>query len=100
MKTGTRTRNKKIEVQNLDDPKNLNTKDCIIKITSTAICGSDVHLYDGYVPTMEKGDILGHEFMGEVVEVGSAVKKTQVGDRVVVPFTIACGGCIHCQRQQ
>jgi threonine dehydrogenase-like Zn-dependent dehydrogenase len=91
---------KKMEVQQVDDPRILNPRDCIVKITATAICGSDLHLYDGYVPTMEKGDILGHEFMGEVVEVGPQVKKLKVGDRVVVPFTIACGGCSHCARQE
>jgi len=91
---------KKMEVQEVDDPKILNPRDCIVKVTATAICGSDLHLYDGYVPTMEKGDILGHEFMGEVVEIGPEVKKLQVGDRVVVPFTIACGRCHHCSRQQ
>ncbi len=91
---------RKMEVQDVPDPKLLNPRDCIIKVTATAICGSDLHLYDGYVPTMEKGDILGHEFMGEIVEVGSGVKNRQVGDRVVVPFVIACGGCRHCQTQQ
>ena len=91
---------KKMEVQRVADPTILNPRDCIVKVTSTAICGSDLHLYDGYVPTMEKGDILGHEFMGEVVEIGPAVKKLRVGDRVVVPFTIACGGCSHCARAQ
>jgi threonine dehydrogenase-like Zn-dependent dehydrogenase len=91
---------KQMEVQTVDDPRILNPRDCIVKITSTAICGSDLHLYDGYVPTMEKGDILGHEFMGEVVEVGPEVKKLRLGDRVVVPFTIACGGCSHCARQE
>ncbi len=91
---------KKMEVQRVDDPKILNPRDCIVRITSTAICGSDIHLYDGYIPTMEKGDIMGHEFMGEVVEVGPEVKKLKVGDRVVVPFTISCGACIHCLRQQ
>ena len=70
-----------------------------MKITSTAICGSDLHLLDGYVPTMEKGDVLGHEFMGEVVEVGPGVdgSRLRVGDRVVVPFPIACGACLACQ---
>ena len=89
-----------MEGQRVDDPKILNPRDCIVRITSTAICGSDIHLYDGYIPTMEKGDIMGHEFMGEVVEVGPEVKKLKVGDRVVVPFTISCGACIHCLRQQ
>ena len=91
---------KKMEVQRVDDPKILNPRDCIVRITSTAICGSDLHLYDGYIPTMEKGDILGHEFMGEVVEIGSQVKKIKVGDRIVVPFTISCGGCYQCSRQK
>ncbi len=81
------------------DPKILNPRDAIIRITSTAICGSDLHLYNGVVKTMEAGDILGHEFMGEVVETGSEVKKLTVGDRVVVPFTIACGQCLSCQQE-
>ncbi len=88
----------KVEVENVPDPKILNPRDAIIKITSTAICGSDLHLYDGYNPTMQKGDILGHEFMGEVVELGSSVKNVKVGDRVVVPFTISCGSCFFCER--
>ena len=87
-----------IRVETVPDPQILNPQDAIIKITLTAICGSDLHLYDGYIPTMQKGDILGHEFMGEVVEVGAAVKKLKVGDRVVVPFPIACGKCFYCQR--
>jgi threonine dehydrogenase-like Zn-dependent dehydrogenase len=91
---------KNVEVQNVEDPRILNPRDCIVKITSTAICGSDIHLYDGVIPTLEKGDILGHEFMGEVVEVGPRVKRLKVGDRVVVPFTISCGKCSHCVRQQ
>jgi threonine dehydrogenase-like Zn-dependent dehydrogenase len=86
----------KIEVREVPDPKILNQRDCIVKITSTAICGSDLHLYNGFMPTMEQGDILGHEFMGEVVEVGREVKNLKVGDRVVVPFPIACGHCWHC----
>ncbi|HEY0518262.1 MAG TPA: zinc-dependent alcohol dehydrogenase [Ilumatobacteraceae bacterium] len=90
-----------VEVQDVPDPKILNPRDAIVRITSTAICGSDLHLYDGYIPTMERGDILGHEFMGEVVEVGSgAASKLSVGDRVVVPFPIACGACLACQRGQ
>lgn len=91
---------KKMEVQTVDDPKILNPRDCIVKVTATAICGSDIHLYDGFVQTLKEGDILGHEFMGEVVEVGPMVKKLKVGDRVVVPFTISCGACTHCLRQQ
>lgn len=87
-----------VRVDTVPDPKILNSGDAIIKITSTAICGSDLHLYDGYIPTMKSGDILGHEFMGEVVEVGPNVKKLKVGDRVVVPFTIACGNCFFCKR--
>src|SRR3712207_5633050 len=87
-----------VQVENVPDPKILNDRDAIVRITTTAICGSDLHLYDGYVPTMEKGDILGHEFMGEVVEVGRGVGNLAVGDRVVVPFPIACGNCIPCQR--
>ena len=88
-----------IRVDTVDDPEILNPRDCIIKVTSTAICGSDLHLYDGYIPTMQAGDILGHEFMGEVVETGpkSTLKK---GQRVVVPFTIACGSCYHCGKHQ
>jgi threonine dehydrogenase-like Zn-dependent dehydrogenase len=86
-------------VENVPDPKILNPRDAIVKITSTAICGSDLHLYDGYIPTLQGGDILGHEFMGEVVEVGPGVNNLKVGDRVVVPFTIACGNCFFCQRQ-
>jgi threonine dehydrogenase-like Zn-dependent dehydrogenase len=91
---------KKMEVQTVDDPRILNPRDCIVKVTATAICGSDVHLYDGYVQTLQEGDILGHEFMGEVVEIGPQVAKLRVGDRVVVPFTISCGQCSHCARQQ
>jgi threonine dehydrogenase-like Zn-dependent dehydrogenase len=88
-----------VRVENVPDPQILNPRDAIVKITSTAICGSDLHLYDGYIPTMEKGDILGHEFMGEVVELGSEVKNLAVGDRVVVPFPIACGHCYFCEEQ-
>jgi threonine dehydrogenase-like Zn-dependent dehydrogenase len=91
---------KSVEVQRVPDPGILNPRDCIVKITATAICGSDVHLYDGVVPTMMKGDILGHEFMGEVIEVGPLVRKLRVGDRVVVPFTISCGACAHCARTE
>jgi threonine dehydrogenase-like Zn-dependent dehydrogenase len=88
----------KVQVENVPDPKILNARDAIVKISSTAICGSDLHLYDGYVPTMRKGDILGHEFMGEIVETGREVSNLKVGDRVVVPFPIACGSCNACTR--
>jgi len=87
-----------VRVETVPDPKIINPRDAVVKITSTAICGSDLHLYDGFIPTMESGDILGHEFMGEVVELGSAVKNLKVGDRVVVPFTISCGNCFFCNR--
>jgi threonine dehydrogenase-like Zn-dependent dehydrogenase len=90
-----------VEVTEVPDPSILNSRDAIVKITSTAICGSDLHLLDGYVPTMQKGDIMGHEFMGEVVEVGPGVDrdKLRVGDRIVVPFPIGCGACSACQNQ-
>jgi len=88
-----------VRVMDVPDPKILNPRDAIVKITSSAICGSDLHLYDGYIPSMMAGDILGHEFMGEVVETGSFVRNLKVGDRVVVPFTIACGSCFSCERQ-
>jgi threonine dehydrogenase-like Zn-dependent dehydrogenase len=91
------TRN--IQVRNVPDPQILNPHDAIVRVTSTAICGSDVHLYDGFIPTMQRGDVLGHEFMGEVVEVGKDVSNLAVGDRVVVPFPIACGRCNMCERE-
>ena len=87
----------KVSVDRVPDPKILNARDAIVKVTSTTICGSDLHLYNGYMPTMQKGDILGHEFMGEVVELGKAVTNLKIGDRVVVPFAIACGNCEQCQ---
>jgi threonine dehydrogenase-like Zn-dependent dehydrogenase len=90
---------KDVRVEQVPDPKILSQQDCIVKVTSTAICGSDLHLYNGFVPSMESGDILGHEFMGEVVEVGRDVKKLQKGDRVVVPFPIACGHCFACEHE-
>ena len=89
-----------VKVETVPDPEIINPHDAIIKITSTAICGSDIHLYDGYIPTMKKGDVLGHAFMGEVVDVGRDVKNLHKGDRVVVPFTISCGNCFFCQRGQ
>jgi threonine dehydrogenase-like Zn-dependent dehydrogenase len=88
-----------VRVLDVPEPKILNPRDAIIRVTTTAICGSDLHLYNGFIPTLEKGDILGHEFMGEVVEVGSEVTNLEIGDRVVVPFTIACGKCFFCERQ-
>ena len=97
MKATCWTGKQKMEVRNVPDPKILNQNDCILKVTSTAICGSDLHLYNGFNPFMEPGDILGHEFMGEVVEVGKNVKKVAVGDRVVVPFPISCGACLACE---
>jgi threonine dehydrogenase-like Zn-dependent dehydrogenase len=88
-----------VQVENVPDPKILNDRDAIVKISSTAICGSDLHLYDGYIPTMKKGDILGHEFMGEIVEVGTEVHDRKVGDRVVVSFPISCGKCFFCEKE-
>jgi threonine dehydrogenase-like Zn-dependent dehydrogenase len=88
-----------VEVRDVPDPQILNQRDAIVRITSTAICGSDLHLYNGFMPSMKKGDVLGHEFMGEVVELGRGVKNLKVGDRVVVPFTIACGNCWNCQHE-
>jgi len=88
-----------VDVENVPDPQILNARDIIVRVTSTAICGSDLHLVDGYVPTMRKGDILGHEFMGEVVDTGPGVTNLKNGDRVVVPFPIACGACNACKAQ-
>jgi threonine dehydrogenase-like Zn-dependent dehydrogenase len=88
-----------VRVETVPDPQIQDSRDVIVRITATAICGSDLHLYDGFMPTMEKGDILGHEPMGEVVEVGRGITTLKVGDRVVVPFTISCGSCYFCQRQ-
>jgi threonine dehydrogenase-like Zn-dependent dehydrogenase len=92
---GTRS----VQVEDVPDPKILNPRDAIVRVTSTAICGSDLHLYNGFVPSMKRGDVLGHEFMGEVVEVGKSVQNLSVGDRVVVPFPIACGQCLQCERE-
>ncbi len=91
----------KMSVETVPDPEILNPRDAIVRITSTCICGSDLHLYNGFIPTMEQGDIMGHEFMGEVVETGAGINKEKLkaGDRVVVPFTIACGKCFFCQRK-
>jgi threonine dehydrogenase-like Zn-dependent dehydrogenase len=88
-----------VKVSNVPEPKILNPRDAIIKMTTSAICGSDLHLYDGYIPTMQDGDILGHEFMGEVIETGAEVRNLKKGDRIVVPFAIACGKCWYCSQQ-
>src|SRR3712207_3782105 len=88
-----------VQVEDVPVPKILNDRDAIVKITSTSICGSDLPLYDGYIPTMKRGDILGHEFMGEIVETGRGVSNLKVGDRVVVPFPIACGDCWSCKNE-
>ena len=90
---------KDVRVENVHDPKILHPTDAIIKISATAICGSDLHIYNGILPHMKKGDILGHEFMGEVIEVGKNVKKIKIGDRVVVPFDISCGNCFFCEKK-
>ena len=87
----------KVQVDNVEDPTIEDQGDIVLKVTSTAICGSDLHLYDGFIPEMRKGDILGHEFMGEIVAVGSGVTKFRQGDRVLVPFNIACGKCDFCR---
>ena len=89
-----------MRVENVPDPKILNPRDAIVRVTSTAICGSDLHPYDGYIPAMQRGDIMGHEFMGIVEEVGRGVKNLRRGDRVVVPFPISCGNCYYCQNDQ
>jgi threonine dehydrogenase-like Zn-dependent dehydrogenase len=86
-----------VSVEQVPDPEIINPRDAIIRVTLSAICGSDIHLYDGYIPSMVDGDILGHEFMGEVVEVGSAITNLRRGDRVVIPFPISCGKCFYCQ---
>ncbi|WP_420391829.1 zinc-dependent alcohol dehydrogenase [Acuticoccus sp.] len=86
----------KMQVDTVDDPTIEDPRDAIIKVSSTAICGSDLHIYDGFMPQMKAGDVIGHEFMGEVVEVGSAVTKLEKGDRVIVPFNITCGECPFC----
>jgi threonine dehydrogenase-like Zn-dependent dehydrogenase len=89
----------RVECANVEMPRIVNGRDAIIRVTSTAICGSDLHLYNGYIPSMQKGDVLGHEFMGEVIEVGPGInpERLRVGDRVVVPFNIACGSCFFCK---
>lgn len=89
-----------IRVEQVKDPEILNPRDAIVRVTATAICGSDMHLYNGYMPTMKPGDILGHEFMGIVEETGPGVTTIRRGDRVVVPFTISCGNCEPCKREQ
>jgi len=88
-----------VRIEEVEDPKILNPHDAIIRVTTSAICGSDLHLYNGLIPSMRKGDILGHEFMGEIVEIGAAVTNLRKGDRVVVPFTISCGSCWYCKQE-
>lgn len=88
-----------VRIDTVPDPKIVDPGDVLVRITSTAICGSDLHLFDGFMPTMEKGDVLGHEPMGEVIEVGRGVKRLKKGDRIVIPFTIACGSCWFCSRK-
>src|SRR5499425_1143923 len=87
------------KVDQVPEPRILNRRDAIVKVTLTAICGSDLHLYNGFIPTMKSGDVLGHEFMGEVVEVGREIKNLAIGDWVVVPCAIACGRCFFCERE-
>lgn len=89
-----------VSVERVQDPEILNPRDAIVRVTAAAICGSDLHLYNGFMPSMKPGDILGHEFMGIIEETGSEVRKIRAGDRVVVPFNIACGGCEPCMREQ
>ncbi len=89
-----------VQVKQVRDPRILNPKDAIIRVTTAAICGSDLHLYDGVIPSMEKGDILGHETMGEVVEIGIGINKLKIGDRIVIPFDIGCGSCHHCKSEE
>jgi threonine dehydrogenase-like Zn-dependent dehydrogenase len=86
-----------VRVEEVPEPRVINPRDAVIRVTATAICGSDLHLYGGYIPTMKAGDVLGHEFMGEVVELGPSVTNLKIGDRVVVPFPIACGACVYCR---
>jgi len=100
MKALTWQGKQKVGLMNVPDPRILSGGDVIVKVTSSAICGSDLHLYNGYVPTMEKGDILGHETMGEVVEVGPLVKTLKVGDKIVIPFDIGCGHCHYCKEEE
>ena len=99
MKANCWTGKKSVEIEDVPDPAILNPRDAVVRITSTAICGSDLHLYNGFMPGMARGDIIGHEFMGEVVETGRAVKNLKVGDRVVVPFPISCGNCFFCRKE-
>jgi len=88
-----------VRVKQVPDPTILKQSDIVIKVTLAAICGSDLHIYDGYIPSMQKGDILGHETMGEVVAVGKDVKNHKIGDRVIIPFTISCGHCFFCEKE-
>lgn len=89
-----------VRTEDVDDPTIVNPRDAIVQVTKTAICGSDLHLYNGYIPTMESGDVLGHEFVGRILEVGPDVKNRRAGERVIVPFPIACGGCMQCASEK
>lgn len=89
-----------LRVETVPDPALVNPRDVILKVGLTTTCGSDLHFIDGYLPTMREGDVIGHEFMGTVVEIGTAVKNVRVGQRVVVPSFISCGGCWHCERKE
>lgn len=88
-----------VRIDNVPDPTIINDRDAVLKITSTAICGSDLHMYNGFIPMMQPGDILGHEFMGEIVALGKGVTNLKIGDRVVIPFNIACGNCFFCKSE-
>ncbi|MBX3155354.1 MAG: glutathione-dependent formaldehyde dehydrogenase [Deltaproteobacteria bacterium] len=99
MKAACWMNRRQVSFEDVPDPRILNARDAIVKVTATTICGSDLHLYSGFVPTMQRGDILGHEFMGEVVEVGPEIDDLRPGDRVVVPFAIACGDCESCKAE-
>ena len=99
MRANTWQGTKSVRVEDVPEPTIINPRDAIVRITSTAVCGSDLHLYNGFIPSMKRGDVLGHEFMGEVVDVGRGVDNLAIGDRVVVPFPIACGHCEQCDRE-
>src|ERR1044072_798987 len=90
---------KDVKIDTVPEPQVINAQDAIIRVTATAICGSDLHLFNGMMPSMEHGDVLGHEFMGEVIEITKDNKKLKLGDKVVVPFHISCGKCLYCKKK-